>query len=506
MLAGRYAVGEMIGEGSFAETFVATDVMLNRRVAIKILRPELSAHPEYVQRFAREAQAAAAVRHSNVIDVFDFGKDGNLTFLVMEWVSGPCLKRFIHRRRLDVSQALAITGEILNGLAAIHAAGIVHRDIKPHNILLSSGTPKVTDFGIARFNGAASATRTGVALGTASYMAPEQARGEAVTPAADIYATGVMLYEMITGRLPFSGNDPIQVLYQHVHERPPRPRLLNPHIPPYVEEMILRAMSKHPEDRFQSAEEMLDAIDRALIHVDEHATQFIMAPAFGATAAGALSRGIQRTAPLVAIAAFAAILVAMAGIALTFNGAQSGNGAPTEPGIAEAPFATLARQPVERDRQDNTALPPATTSERDADTLPAATEEEDPETSSPATEVEVGQQSFVGEAVAIVVPVSNDPESNHEEEVVTSQAEPPSPPAMPSGGEQQTQVQDASEGNGATHGQRATASGHHNAAPHGGVPPGQDRNASGNGSSSANFAAAPGGGNQQGNNRGGRGR
>jgi len=263
-LAGRYRLTARIGEGSFAETFLATDTSLGRQVAVKVLREQYASDVRVAARFEREARAAASVTHPNVVDVYDYGRDGNTLYIVMEWVDGTDLKDYIRRRApLPVPEATRLIREILQGLGAIHRAGIIHRDVKSQNVLIAqSGTAKLTDFGIARGALDTGLTDTGMALGTAAYMAPEQASGQQLTPAADIYAAGVILFEMLTGRLPFPGDNPVQVMFQHVNDPPPRPSTLNPDIPPGLELVVLRALAKDPRDRFQSAAEMEAALER----------------------------------------------------------------------------------------------------------------------------------------------------------------------------------------------------------------------------------------------------
>ncbi len=264
-LAGRYRLTARIGEGSFSETYLATDTSLDRQVAVKILREHYARDPRFVTRFEREARAAAAVVHRNVVDIFDYGRDGDTLFITMEWIDGTDLKHLIRNQApLPVDEATRLIREVLAGLGAIHRAGIVHRDVKPQNVLMSKdGQAKLSDFGIARGSVDSGLTDTGMALGTAAYMAPEQASGGTVTNSADLYSAGVILFEMLTGRLPFAGDNPVQVMYQHVNDVPPRPRELNPSIPGPMEMVVMRAMAKNPEDRFQSAEEMEAALDRA---------------------------------------------------------------------------------------------------------------------------------------------------------------------------------------------------------------------------------------------------
>jgi eukaryotic-like serine/threonine-protein kinase len=292
-LAARYRVHRHIGSGSFSEAYLATDLAQEREVAVKILRPDYAADSNAIARFEREARATETIDHPNVIRILDHGRDGDLRFIVMEYVDARNLKHLIRERApLSPDEAVRVTRQILAGLGAIHAAGIVHRDIKPHNVLLTSdGEAKVGDFSIARMADDTGLTATGMTLGTAAYMPPEQATGEPVDARADLYATGVILYELLTGRLPFTGDNPIEVIYQQVHDDPPRPRALNTSIPPALETVVLRALAKDPAERFASAERMTTALESATL--PDEATRPMAAGAVPASllpaAAGAAS-------------------------------------------------------------------------------------------------------------------------------------------------------------------------------------------------------------------------
>ena len=251
--------------GAFAETFQATDRETGRIVAVKLLREHLATDPVVAVRFQNEARTAATLQHSSVVAVLDHGRDGDVLYTVMELVDGGSLNELIRARApLSVPAALEIIQGILQALEVIHRNSVVHRDVKPANILLTSdGKTKLGDFGIARAAHAGHLTKTGLTLGTAAYMAPEQALGDAVGPAADLYAAGVILFELLTGQLPFQGDDPLQVMYRQVHEQPPIPHALNPAIPASLSKALLRSLDKEPSRRYASAREMWNALERA---------------------------------------------------------------------------------------------------------------------------------------------------------------------------------------------------------------------------------------------------
>ncbi len=258
VLAGRYELLETVGQGGMATVYRARRASDGKLVAVKILREPYAHDREFVERFQREAVAAASLSHPNVVPVLDSGEDGGVRFLVMEYVEGEDLKSHLRRTgALPAARAAAIAAAVCEALQYAHAQGIVHRDIKPQNILLTpTGQVKVTDFGIARALSAATITETGTVLGSVHYLSPEQARGEPVTAASDLYALGVVLYEMLTGQLPFDGESPIAVVLKHLYEEPPSPRDHNPEVPSWLEGVVRRAMAKRPEDRYPSAAHM----------------------------------------------------------------------------------------------------------------------------------------------------------------------------------------------------------------------------------------------------------
>lgn len=263
-ILGRYKIVERLGGGGMGVVWRANDLVLDRHVALKVLRPEMSEDDDFVQRFRREAKAAASLSHPNVVSIYDVGEDQGLHFIVMELVEGETLRDKLNREgRLDPAEALDIAAQICRGLAHAHNNQIIHRDIKPQNILLTDlGHAKVADFGIARALGRASTTSTDVVVGSVSYLSPEQARNGKVSARSDLYSLGVVLYEMITGKLPFTGDTPVAVALQHVEARVPSVREAVPDIHEEIEKLITKALAKDPSERFQSAEEMLQAIRR----------------------------------------------------------------------------------------------------------------------------------------------------------------------------------------------------------------------------------------------------
>jgi serine/threonine-protein kinase len=257
LLNGRYEIEHKIGEGGMATVYMGRDVRLNRRVAIKILHEHYAQDPDFLGRFQHEAQAAAVLAHPSVVSVYDVGQDGASHYIVMEHIEGENLKTLINRDApLPVSQAVAIAEAVAYGLDSAHRSGMIHRDIKPQNILVThEGHVRITDFGIAKSDFSTALTQTGFTFGTADYISPEQARGQIATPQSDIYSLGITLYEMLTGKLPFSGDNAVGVAMQHVSEEPPPLREINPHVPPQLEALIMQTLAKDPEQRPASARE-----------------------------------------------------------------------------------------------------------------------------------------------------------------------------------------------------------------------------------------------------------
>src|SRR5262245_19156711 len=272
LLGGRYELDGIVGRGGMAEVYRARDLRLDRVVAVKTLREDLARDQTFQARFRREAQSAASLHHPSIVAVYDTGEDNtgmsHVPFIVMEYVDGRTVRDLLRDdRRLLPERALEITDGVLRALDYSHRAGIVHRDIKPGNVMLSrQGEIKVMDFGIARAiaDTQATMTQTAQVIGTAQYLSPEQARGERVDARSDLYSVGCLLYELLTGRPPFTGDSPVAIAYQHVREAPIPPSRIDPELPDWADPIVLRAMEKSPDDRYQSAAEMRSDIQRAL--------------------------------------------------------------------------------------------------------------------------------------------------------------------------------------------------------------------------------------------------
>ena len=271
LLDGRYAVTARIAHGGMATVYRATDTRLDREVALKVMHAELARDDDFVRRFIGEAKSVARLSHQNVVAVFDQGADGPFLYLAMEYIPGRTLKEMLRDNgRLPAPVALEIMTGVLDGLASAHASGIVHRDVKPENVLLTAdGRVKVADFGLARAHAAAGHTRTGLLIGTVGYVPPEQVTGESTGPRGDVYSAGVMLFEMLTGRLPFKGDTPLSVAYQHVNSGVPAPSTVAPGIPAEVDDLVLAATSRDPQRRPADAGEFLRAVRRVRAGLSE---------------------------------------------------------------------------------------------------------------------------------------------------------------------------------------------------------------------------------------------
>jgi len=266
-LGGRYEVIERVGGGGMALVYKAQDLLLNRNVAIKVLRQQFVHDEEFIRRFRREAQSAASLSHPNVVSIYDVGQEDDVHYIVMEYVEGKNLNEIIKERApLQVDEAVRIASQIADALDHAHHNQIIHRDIKPHNILIGrNGRVKVTDFGIARAVTSTTITQTGSVVGSVHYFSPEHAKGIVTGEKSDLYSLGIVLYQMLTGQLPFLGESPISVALKHLQEEFDEPRKFNPLIPQSVENVILKSMRKNPQERYQSAKEMQTDLETCLM-------------------------------------------------------------------------------------------------------------------------------------------------------------------------------------------------------------------------------------------------
>jgi beta-lactam-binding protein with PASTA domain/tRNA A-37 threonylcarbamoyl transferase component Bud32 len=279
-LGGRYRVERELGHGGMAKVYKGEDTVLGRTVAIKVLAPQFADDPNFVTRFRREAQAAARISNQTIVSVFDTGSDDGVHFIVMEYVEGRTLAEYLSGGgRIMPERSIDIAIEVCRALEAAHAQGVIHRDIKPGNIMLDSrGDVKVTDFGIARVvSTAETVAQTAAILGTASYLSPEQAQGQPVDARSDLYSLGCVMFEMLTGRAPFQGDSPVAVASKHVLEQPAAPSKLNRDVSPDLDAVVLRALAKNPANRYQSAEEFRADLERVRRGLPVEATPLLPA-------------------------------------------------------------------------------------------------------------------------------------------------------------------------------------------------------------------------------------
>lgn len=266
VVANRYEVVQHIGQGGMADVFLAIDTILNRHVAIKILRSDQSTDAISILRFEREAQAATTLAHPNIVEIYDVGEYKNHHYIVMEYVAGKTLKKVIRDRAPLLNlEAVDTMKQLTSAVAEAHKRGIIHRDIKPQNVIVKSdGSLKILDFGIATAKGSAQLTQANNVMGSVHYLAPELAKGEPASPQSDIYALGIVFYEMLTGDVPFKADQAIQIALQHMREPIPSVRKANPNVPQSVENIIIRATAKNPKLRYQSCDEMLNDLEKCM--------------------------------------------------------------------------------------------------------------------------------------------------------------------------------------------------------------------------------------------------
>jgi serine/threonine-protein kinase len=365
VLGERYEIGGVLGRGGMAEVHRGRDLRLGREVAVKVLRSDLARDPSFQVRFRREAQASASLNHPAIVAVYDTGEDRTTTgatpYIVMEYVEGETLRDVLRREGpLPPQRAMALAADICGALDFSHRNGIVHRDVKPGNVMITpQGTVKVMDFGIARAvsDSAATMTSTAAVIGTAQYLSPEQARGESVDARSDVYSMGCMLYELVTGAPPFTGDSPVAVAYQHVREDPKLPSSINPQIPAELDAIVLKSMSKNPANRYQSAAEMRNDLLRALAGQRVEATPVmgdaekttILAPTRGGGGYGEDGawddedeQARRRKRKIIAIVSVLAVLLIGGAIAIAV--AMSAN-APGDPPVAQVSVPAVTNLP-----------------------------------------------------------------------------------------------------------------------------------------------------------------
>ena len=364
VFANRYELGEEIGRGGMADVYLAHDRLLDRRVAVKVLSPAFASDPTNFERFRREAQSAAGLNHPNIVAVYDWGEDDNTSFIVMEYVPGQTLRDLIQAYgHLSPNEAARIAAEIADALSFAHEHGVVHRDVKPGNVLINpQGQVKVTDFGIARAETGDPLTKTGAVLGTATYFSPEQAQGLALDGRSDVYALGVVLFEMVTGTAPFTADSPVSVAYKHVREEPVAPSTIVPGLPGAMDRIVLTAMAKDIGARYQSAQDLrgdllrfergrplvgapMTAVTTQIPSTVVAAPVVAPAPRYGAPPPGsgvaAQARRQRHWGPVVAVGIALALLLALIVVLLVQSDIGGGDSAaPTldVPGVVGLPY------------------------------------------------------------------------------------------------------------------------------------------------------------------------
>src|SRR5512135_651375 len=301
---GQYHIVEVIGHGGMASVYKARQPALDRFVAIKVLLPHQASTPEFRERFIREAKAIAQLNHPNILPVIDYGQEEDLIYIVMKYVSGGTLAERL-KRPIDLATTTHLVGQIAAALDHAHQHGIIHRDVKPSNVLLDEGEwVQLADFGLAKLlAGDQALTSSGMSMGTPAYLSPEQGQGETIDRHADIYSLGVILYEMVTGRLPFTAETPMGVIIKHIYEQPLPPRTLNPSIPEALEAVVLKGLAKPIEQRYHSAGELARALQQAI----SDAPLLALSPVVGADS-NATPQFSPRQAPPAPMAASSKVL------------------------------------------------------------------------------------------------------------------------------------------------------------------------------------------------------
>jgi len=362
VVADRYELEELVGTGGMSSVFKARDRLLERPVALKILHEHYLADADYVERFRREARAVAQLAHPNIVTVIDRGEEGGRQFIVFEYVDGENLKQLVSREgALPVRDAVQLAAQVARALGYAHHRGIVHRDVKPQNVILNEdGRAKVTDFGIARSVDVDGVTQTGTVLGTSDYIAPEQAQGQQVNPQTDVYSLGVVLYELLTGELPFRGEGFVAVAMQHVNEPPPNVLERRGDVPPRLALAIERAMAKRPEDRQESMDELVADLESALRELDgygDESERTLVVPA--AVRRGRRTRR-RRRPPIFLILLALGVLAAAAAVFLLVDGVQNKDSTPPPPPASVRLAAVAAYDPEGTGGEHDGEVPLAT--------------------------------------------------------------------------------------------------------------------------------------------------
>jgi eukaryotic-like serine/threonine-protein kinase len=364
VVADRYELEELVGTGGMSSVFRARDRLLERSVALKILHQHYVADPDYVERFRREARAVAQLAHPNIVTVIDRGEQDGRQFIVFEYVDGENLKQVVNREgALPVREAVELAIQVGRALGYAHDRGIVHRDVKPQNVILNEeGRAKVTDFGIARSLDVDGVTQTGTVLGTSDYIAPEQAQGQEVDVQTDVYSLGVVLYELLTGEVPFAGESFVAVAMQHVNQ--PAPSILERRgdVPPRLDLVVQRAMAKRPEDRHASMDELVADLEGSLREFEpygDESERTLVVPARARRAAPARAR--RRKSPIFLILLALGVLAAAAAVFLLVDGTNGVNvGSPPPPPAPVRLAAVSAYDPEGGDDEHPEAVPAAT--------------------------------------------------------------------------------------------------------------------------------------------------